>query len=52
MENLQLPTSNVGSSCLIHIPFRDIVLWDVKRYASERIRSEYPIVRLGMHIQE
>lgn len=52
MENLQLPTSNIGSSCLKHIPFRDIVLWDVKRYASERIRSEYPIVRLGLHIQE
>jgi type I restriction enzyme S subunit len=52
MENLQLPTSKMGSSCLKYIPFRDIVLWDVKRYASERIRSEYPIVRLGLHIQE
>lgn len=52
MGNLQLPASKMGSSCVKHIPFRDIVLWDVKRYASERIRSEYPIVRLGMHIQE
>jgi type I restriction enzyme S subunit len=52
MENLQLPTNKMGSSCLKYIPFRDIVLWDVKRYASERIRSKYPIVRLGLHIQE
>jgi type I restriction enzyme S subunit len=28
------------------------VLWDVKRYASELIQSDYPIVKLGMHIQE
>lgn len=34
------------------LPFRDIVLWDVKRYASERIQSNYPIVKLGLHIQE
>lgn len=34
------------------LQFRDIVLWDVKRYASERIQSDYPIVKLGMHIQE
>lgn len=34
------------------IPFRDIVLWDVKRYSSERIQSDYPIAKLGMHIQE
>ncbi|MEI6435970.1 MAG: restriction endonuclease subunit S [Bacteroidota bacterium] len=34
------------------LPFRDVVLWDVKRYASERIKSDYPIVRLGLHIQE
>jgi len=34
------------------LPFRDIVLWDVKRYASERIQSNYPVVKLGLHIQE
>jgi len=34
------------------LPFRDVVLWDVKRYASERIKSDYPIVKLGLHIQE
>ena len=34
------------------LPFRDIVLWDVKRYASKKIQSEYPIVKLGMHIKE
>ena len=34
------------------VPFRDILLWDVKRYSSERIKSNYPIVKLGLHIQE
>jgi type I restriction enzyme S subunit len=34
------------------LPFRDIVLWDVKRYASKKIKSDYPIVKLGLHIQE
>jgi len=34
------------------LPFRDIVLWDVKRYASEKIKSDYPVVKLGLHIQE
>lgn len=34
------------------VPFRDVVLWDVKRYSSERIKSNYPIVKLGLHIQE
>jgi len=34
------------------LPFHDVVLWDVKRYASERIKSDYPIVKLGLHIQE
>src|SRR5690606_18839590 len=35
-----------------YVPFRDIVLWDVKRYSSERIKSIFPVVKLGMHIQE
>ncbi|WP_185210837.1 restriction endonuclease subunit S [Sphingobacterium mizutaii] len=34
------------------LPFRDIVLWDVKRYASEKITSIFPIVKLGLHIVE
>jgi type I restriction enzyme S subunit len=34
------------------LPFRDVVLWDVKRYSSERIKSIYPIVKLGLHIFE
>ena len=34
------------------LPFRDVVLWDVKRYASEKIKSDFPIVKLGLHIQE
>ena len=35
-----------------YIPFQDIILWDVKRYSSEKLKSDYPIVKLGMHIQE
>jgi len=34
------------------VPFSDVVLWDVKRYSFEKIQSQYPIVKLGMHIQE
>lgn len=34
------------------IPFSDVVLWDVKRYSFEKIKSQFPIVKLGMHIQE
>lgn len=34
------------------LPFRDIVLWDVKRYGAKKIESNYPIVKLGLHIQE
>lgn len=34
------------------VPFSDVVLWDVKRYSFEKIKSQYPIVKLGMHIQE
>jgi restriction endonuclease S subunit len=34
------------------LPFREIELWDVKRYASEKIKSDFPIVKLGLHIQE
>ena len=45
-------TSNTTLNWIKFLPFREIVLWDVKRYASERIQSDYPIVRLGMHIQE
>jgi restriction endonuclease S subunit len=34
------------------VPFSDVVLWDVKRYSFEKIKSQYPIVKLGLHIQE
>jgi type I restriction enzyme S subunit len=34
------------------VPFSDVVLWDVKRYSFEKIKSQYQIVKLGMHIQE
>ena len=34
------------------VPFCDVVLWDVKRYSFEKIKSQYPIVKLGLHIQE
>lgn len=34
------------------VPFSNVVLWDVKRYSFEKIKSQYPIVKLGLHIQE
>lgn len=34
------------------ISFRDVILWDVKRYSSEKIRSKYPIIKLGSCIHE
>ena len=34
------------------LPFNEMDLWDVKRYYSERIRSNYPVVKLGLHIKE
>lgn len=34
------------------LPFSDMDLWDVKRYYSERIKSKFPIVKLGQHIKE
>lgn len=49
---MQVTTNITNRNWLKFIPFRDIVLWDVKRYSSERIQSDYPIVKLGMHIQE
>src|SRR3989337_871915 len=52
MEKMRTMTSITTLNWIKFLPFREIVLWDVKRYASERIQSDYPIVRLGMHIQE
>lgn len=45
-------TKDTTRNWIKFLPFRDVVLWDVKRYASERIKSDYPIVKLGLHIQE
>lgn len=34
------------------LPFKDLILWDVKRMLRNRIESDYPIVRLGKFIIE
>ena len=49
---MQLATNNTQDNLMKIIPFHDIVLWDVKRYSSKKIQSEYPIVKLGSCIQE
>ena len=52
MEKTHTMINEPIESWMKFIQFRDVALWDVKRYASERIKSDYPIVRLGFHIQE
>lgn len=52
MEKTRIMTKEVTKNLIKFLPFRDVVLWDVKRYASEKIKSQYPIVKLGLHIQE
>jgi len=52
MENKQTDLISTIPDRIKFLSFHDIVLWDVKRYASARIKSDYPIVRLGLHIQE
>lgn len=49
---MQVTINSTDRNWLKFIPFRDVVLWDVKRYASERIKSDFPIVKLGLLIQE
>lgn len=34
------------------LPFKELILWDVKRMLRNRIESNYPIVRLGKFITE
>ncbi len=45
-------TNEATKSRIKLLPFRDVVLWDVNRYATIKIKSKYPIVKLGLHIQE
>ena len=52
MEKMHTMTSKTTRNWIKFLPFHEVVLWDVKRYASERIKSDYPIVKLGLHIQE
>lgn len=52
MEKMHTMTKDTTLNWIKFLPFRDIMLWDVKRYASEKIKSDYPIVKLGLHIQE
>jgi type I restriction enzyme S subunit len=52
MQKMHSMTKEETKNWIKFLPFRDVVLWDVKRYASEKIKSDYPIVKLGLHIQE
>jgi restriction endonuclease S subunit len=52
MEKMHTMTNEQTKNFIKFLPFRDIELWDVKRYASEKIKSDFPIVKLGLHIQE
>lgn len=52
MEKTHTMTKEVTKTNIKFLSFQDIVLWDVKRYGSEKIKSFYPIVKLGLHIQE
>ena len=47
-----METNNTSINRIKFLQFRNIILWDVKRYAAERIKSDYPIVKLGSHILE
>ncbi len=48
----QAITNETSRNFIKFISFRDIELWDVKRYSSEKIISKYPIVKLGTLIKE
>lgn len=50
--NTQTITNETPRNFIKFLSFRDIELWDVKRYSSEKITSEYPIVKLGTLIKE
>jgi type I restriction enzyme, S subunit len=52
MEKMHTMINEQTKNFIKFLPFRDIELWDVKRYASEKIKSDFPIVKLGLHIQE
>jgi type I restriction enzyme S subunit len=52
MEKMHTMIKEETKDWIKFLPFRDVVLWDVKRYASEKIKSDFPIVKLGLHIQE
>lgn len=41
-----------GVKLLNHITFKDLFLWDVKRFSAQKIKSQYPIVKLGDYITE
>jgi restriction endonuclease S subunit len=49
---MQMTSDNITSNWIKLIPFHDIVLWDVKRYAVEKLQSNYPIEKLGSLIKE
>ncbi|MEG0979552.1 MAG: hypothetical protein RSE39_05905, partial [Oscillospiraceae bacterium] len=47
-----MTTDIENTSSIKYVKFHDIELWDVKRYSSEKIKSNYPIVKLGTQIRE
>lgn len=47
-----MTTHQIKDYSLKFVSFRDIALWDVKRYVSEHIKSKYPVVKLGLLINE
>lgn len=51
-KKMQLATNDILNSRMKIISFHEVVLWDVKRYSSKKIQSDYPIVKLGSCIQE
>jgi restriction endonuclease S subunit len=49
---MQITSDNITNNCIKFIQFRDITLWDVKRYALDKLQSNYPIEKLGYLIKE
>ncbi|MCW3162464.1 restriction endonuclease subunit S [Chryseobacterium oryctis] len=49
---MQMTIDRENTSSIKYVKFHDITMWDVKRYSSEKIKSDYPIVKLGTQIRE
>ncbi|MEO8514579.1 MAG: restriction endonuclease subunit S [Ignavibacteria bacterium] len=51
-DNMTITPNSLSNNKIKFIPYSDFLLWDVKRYTNERIKSKFPIVRLGEYINE